>query len=633
MFVAAAGAIIMRNRLLLVALATLASCAPVAPEAIDHSEPATLTAALDRASARYHVPRDVLAAVSYVETRWTQTAAASVTDEEGQHAPLEVGPLHLRHGSGVDTLSRAEALLNVDEATLRGSIGASVSGAAAVLAELGSQTGAREDDVDSWAEAVARYSSLRDRVMQVDYAAQVWDSIRHGRREATFTGETLQLRGHDGPTINTLLNVDQIVQATADYGPARWVAASSSNYTAGRGGNPINYVVIHTMEGSYSGSISWFQNPSAGASAHYMVRSSDGQITQMVDDQDTAWHAGNWYYNQHSIGIEHEGYVADPARWYTEAMYVASAQLTRHLVDRYGIPIDRSHIIGHYQIPVSGSGAPCSTTATNCGGAGNHTDPGNGGTAWNWTHYMDLVRSGGVVTPMYDATRGMVSYPMDMMSGERAVAYVEYRNDGSATWDITNTRLGTTDPRDHDGLLYDTVNWLSQNRPTAVDHSTAPGATGRFSFMIQAPTVTADTTVTESYALVQEGVAWFPATTAVTFTVHVHAPAPTTSDAGASGDAGASEDASANGDSGSNNGADANATGDASASEGDGSSSGGDGAAHGDGAARGDGSTSGRAIGGCSARPTRSRANGLAFGFAAAAMIAGIAARRRRREN
>jgi MYXO-CTERM domain-containing protein len=42
--------------------------------------------------------------------------------------------------------------------------------------------------------------------------------------------------------------------------------------------------------------------------------------------------------------------------------------------------------------------------------------------------------------------------------------------------------------------------------------------------MISAPTVTTDTTVTESFGLVQEGTAWFgPADTAVTLTVRVHA--------------------------------------------------------------------------------------------------------------
>ena len=34
-------------------------------------------------------------------------------------------------------------------------------------------------------------------------------------------------------------------------------------------------------------------------------------------------------------------------------MYRASAKLVCHITQRYGIPIDRTHIIGHYQVPTS----------------------------------------------------------------------------------------------------------------------------------------------------------------------------------------------------------------------------------------------------------------------------------------
>jgi N-acetyl-anhydromuramyl-L-alanine amidase AmpD len=45
----------------------------------------------------------------------------------------------------------------------------------------------------------------------------------------------------------------------------------SPNYTAGRSAT-IDTVVIHTTEGSYSGAVSWLKNPSAGASAHYVIK-------------------------------------------------------------------------------------------------------------------------------------------------------------------------------------------------------------------------------------------------------------------------------------------------------------------------------------------------------------------------
>src|SRR5690625_490482 len=103
-----------------------------------------------------------------------------------------------------------------------------------------------------------------------------------------------------------------------------------------------------------------------------MLRSSDGDVTQMVRDKDVAWHAGNW--NNRSIGLEHEGWVDDPS-WYTTAMYESSAALSRHICDEYGLPKNRTTIVGHHEVP-----------------GATHTDPGP---HWDWNHYLNLVNEGG----------------------------------------------------------------------------------------------------------------------------------------------------------------------------------------------------------------------------------------------
>jgi N-acetyl-anhydromuramyl-L-alanine amidase AmpD len=167
------------------------------------------------------------------------------------------------------------------------------------------------------------------------------------------------------------------------YPPTGWAAASASNYTVGREGETIKFVVIHDMEGTYESAISWFENPAAQASAHYCIRSSDGEITQMVKEGDTAWHAGNWSVNTQAIGIEHEGYAAQPETWYTDAMYRQSAKLTAAICHRYDIPLDRDHIFGHAEVPDPNNPGQF-------GGSGHHTDPGTG---WDWDKYMALVKS------------------------------------------------------------------------------------------------------------------------------------------------------------------------------------------------------------------------------------------------
>ena len=180
------------------------------------------------------------------------------------------------------------------------------------------------------------------------------------------------------------------VQST-DYPPALWDQASTSNFTVGRG-STITNVVIHTCEGSYAGTISWFNNASAQVSAHYVIRSSDGQITQMVLEKDRAWHVLS--ANDYTIGIEHEGYVASGNTWYTNAMYNSSAALVRDIcVDRN---IDGTTC---FRGPAT-SGTNFLPITVRIKGhqhySGNtHTDPG---IYWNWSKYADLINPPTAVT-------------------------------------------------------------------------------------------------------------------------------------------------------------------------------------------------------------------------------------------
>ncbi|MFD0479996.1 N-acetylmuramoyl-L-alanine amidase [Nonomuraea thailandensis] len=165
--------------------------------------------------------------------------------------------------------------------------------------------------------------------------------------------------------------------ASVDYPSAHWVPASSNSYSVANRpvSSAIDRIVIHVAQGYYAGTISWFQNPNRPSnqlvSSHYVVRSSDGDITQMVREKDIAYHVYN--LNSRSVGIEHEGFVSD-ATWFTDAMYRSSAALTRNIADRYGIPKDRAHIVAHSEVP-----------------GNDHTDPGP---YWDWNRYMQYVTGG-----------------------------------------------------------------------------------------------------------------------------------------------------------------------------------------------------------------------------------------------
>lgn len=171
--------------------------------------------------------------------------------------------------------------------------------------------------------------------------------------------------------------------AAATRDPAiRFLPANAANYHhARRSASAIRLVVVHTIEGTYSGAISWFRNPRAHASANYVV-ARDGRITEMVAPWDVAWHAGNAWVNAHSLGIEHEGYTHVP--WlYTDAEYRASARLVAALLRRSHLRADRGHVIGHSEVPDP-------YHREQFGGYSHHTDPGR---FWDWRRYMTYLRS------------------------------------------------------------------------------------------------------------------------------------------------------------------------------------------------------------------------------------------------
>lgn len=183
------------------------------------------------------------------------------------------------------------------------------------------------------------------------------------------------------------LNSSASIQSI-DYPPAIWDAAASCNYSS-RNSTPISAVTIHFVQGSYAGCISWFKNCSANASAHYVVRSSDGQVTQMVLESNKAWHVGT--ENPYTVGIEHEGYISNIS-WFTNAMYNSSAALSKDICSSNNINPLRTY----YGPSCSGSSSQCLLgSCTKVKGHQHnpnqtHTDPGP---LWNWARYYKLINN------------------------------------------------------------------------------------------------------------------------------------------------------------------------------------------------------------------------------------------------
>jgi hypothetical protein len=114
----------------------------------------------------------------------------------------------------------------------------------------------------------------------------------------------------------------------------------SPNFT--KGTRPKIGYIIHGTLGNYDGAVQWLCTPPekrpvvSYSSAHYVI-AKDGRMTQLVQDSDVSWHAGNVSNptqraisllpvfagkilnpNESFIGIELEWFVGDPI---TEAQF------------------------------------------------------------------------------------------------------------------------------------------------------------------------------------------------------------------------------------------------------------------------------------------------------------------------
>jgi hypothetical protein len=118
---------------------------------------------------------------------------------------------------------------------------------------------------------------------------------------------------------------------------------ASPNFNS-RNGTPIDMIVMHFTDGSTAqGAINRFLNPAEKVSAHYIIE-RNGDIYQMVQDTDRAWHAKT--ANSRSIGIEH---VAVEDQQMAPAQEQSSVALIRWLMATYNIP--KSGITGHRFAP------------------------------------------------------------------------------------------------------------------------------------------------------------------------------------------------------------------------------------------------------------------------------------------
>lgn len=377
--------------LLAVTPLALTACGPDEGEAPSLND-GPVKRAFENASIAEGVPEDLLLALGWVETHWTHELDVHEIEEgeeDDGHDQGLYGIMQLGARGETNTLLMASELLEQPVETIRTDLAWNVHGAAAVLRRYADEMYEGLDveklDLFAWRDVVAVWTGIDDLDVAYKVAEEVFAVMRDGVGMTLLSGENLELFPNPGLGAPDDGDLGQTQDGLVGVAGVRFYAAHSDHFG---GTNKPTHIVIHTMQGSYAGSQSWARKSSAQrkkesgvasqSSAQYYLKSSNGEVTQMVSEDQAAYHARGW--NSKSIGLEHEGWVNQPS-WYTDAMYRSSARIVCDMAARWDIKLDREHVISHQQIDPA-----------------RRTDPGP---HWDWTYYMSLLEacSGGSTTP------------------------------------------------------------------------------------------------------------------------------------------------------------------------------------------------------------------------------------------
>lgn len=116
-----------------------------------------------------------------------------------------------------------------------------------------------------------------------------------------------------------------------------------------RGGARPAYIVLHHMASTgFEGVLRMWTVPTRVGSANYAI-SNEGQIVGVVPEEQRSWSVSNAAFDSKSITFEIEN---ESAQGWTvsAAAHEATARVVADLSQRYGIPLDRSHVIGHREV-------------------------------------------------------------------------------------------------------------------------------------------------------------------------------------------------------------------------------------------------------------------------------------------
>jgi len=354
------------------------------------------------------IPKGMLEAISFTNTHCTHLTDANYFHDGPDAMPRAYGLMGLvKDGKGYfrENLDLVSELSGISETEILDSPEMNVMAYAKVFDRLAKESKASE--TKDYLSVIQQLSELpigeeKDiyPMQSMLYSVCVFLNDAKKAEQYDFPKYDIDLKSVFAKHYDLLTAPELSIARSPDYPPAIWDPAPECNWEPRT--KDVSAVVIHYTEGSYAGCISWFKNCDAQVSAHYVIRSVDGQVTQMVLEKDKAWHART--ANGYTIGIEHEAY-GNVWEFFTEEMYQSSADLVRSICSRYhSINGQRTH-----DRDTLDSGFCVNNGLYNLGGEGacvqikghqhypdqTHTDPGP---YWDWNYYYKLINEGTPVT-------------------------------------------------------------------------------------------------------------------------------------------------------------------------------------------------------------------------------------------
>jgi N-acetyl-anhydromuramyl-L-alanine amidase AmpD len=323
------------------------------------------------AAHEFGVPEPLLLAVSYTLTRW-EDAKGAATDTDGGF-----GPMHLTAADGhsvvnaappapgtdidllirqidtdpaLHTLERASALVHAPPGQVSRDSTLNVRAGAALLASYVGKP--KPASIDGWYQAVAKYvggGSVTPEATRL--ANEVYDTLRSGASGTTTDGQHVTLVAQN---------------ATAGAGPLAGAAqcpasmacrfAAAAGYEKGqRSTGAVNFIVLGTAGTTYEQAVAQAADPKDATSAHYLVRGTDGQVTQLVRGKDIARFTGSTTLDAQSLTIGLDSVGGAGLVHYSEATYASTAALVKYLATQFHVPLDRQHVLGRDELPSAGT--------------------------------------------------------------------------------------------------------------------------------------------------------------------------------------------------------------------------------------------------------------------------------------